>query len=62
MTRRVLFEGNNYIIREMLTSDGIRRYGVYDSNDSRLIFYTSSQVEMRKLAKKDGYGSRRTSG
>ena len=61
MIRRVLFVGNNYIIRE-ITSNGIKKYGVYDNNDTRLILYTSSQVEMIKLAKKDGYGSRRTGG
>ena len=52
MTKRALFEGNNFIIKENTTSDGVKRYIVFDQDTSQLVLYTTSIKELRRVLKK----------
>lgn len=58
MTKRALFEGNNFIIREITTNDGVKRYGVFDAENYQLLLYTTSLGEIKRVFKKEENGSR----
>ena len=57
MTKKALFAGNNYIVREVTTHDGVKRYCVFDETKSQLVLYTTSIKELSKVLKKEYNGS-----